>query len=208
MGRGAPVLSEHFYDALTPPAKQSPQAAVRTQPRIERMSSERWRMESSLLLSLLIHGLLLSLTFSGQGRGLPSLKLPWQERRVEVPELRVLLVPAPAPRELAAVNSGAEPAQQASIEPPVAGGRAPAPPASPAPLRGRALEIAPAGKPKAEAQPQRNAVAASSPAKDLLVPVSPPVTQCPQRSPRRPRSTWRRPAGPSWSVLPLQRGQM
>ncbi len=52
-------------------------------------------MASSLLLSLLIHGLLLSLTFSGQGLGLPGLRFPWQERRIEVPELRVVLVPAP-----------------------------------------------------------------------------------------------------------------
>ena len=154
-----PAPSQHFYDAPTPPSEQSPQAAERKQPRIQHTSSERWRMESSLLLSLLIHGLLLSLTFSGQGRGLPSFNLPWQERRVEVPELRVVLVPAPVPREPAAVNPVAQPAQQAPIEPAVAGGRAPTPPASPTPLRERALEIAPAAKPKAEAQPQPNAVA-------------------------------------------------
>ena len=91
-------------------------------------------MASSLLLSLLIHGLLLSLTFGGQGLGLPGLGFPWQERRVEVPELRVVLVPAPiTPAEPAVtpVTSVTQPAQQASIEPPVARGRAPTPPASP-----------------------------------------------------------------------------
>ena len=103
-------------------------------------------MSSSLLLSLLIHGLLLSLTFGGQGLGLPSLGFPWQERRVEVPELRLVLVPAPVARAVTTVDSVAGPAQQASIEPPIAGGRAPTPPASPTPPRGRAFEIVPAAK--------------------------------------------------------------
>ena len=129
------------------------------------MSSERWRMASSLLLSLLFHGLLLSLTFGGQGLGLPGLSFLWQERRVEVPELRVVLVPAPITPAETAVNSVAGPTQQTSIAPPVAGGRVPTPPASPAPLRGRALEIVPAAKPKAEAKPERNAVAPAASAK-------------------------------------------
>ena len=201
-----PATSQRSYAALTPPssppAEQSPQAAARRQPRIQRMSSERWRMTSSLLLSLLIHGLLLSLTFGGKGLGLPGLRFPWQERRVEVPELRVVLVPAPVTAAEPAINSVAPPLQQASIEPPVAGGRALTPPSSPAPLRGRALEIVPAAKPEAKPPwplpPLR---------KRLHAPMS-PVTQCPRRSPRRPRSTWRRPAGPSWSCLPLPRRQM
>jgi hypothetical protein len=44
-------------------------------------------------VSLLLHGLLLSLTFGGEGFGLPGLALPWQDRRAEVPDLRVVLVP-------------------------------------------------------------------------------------------------------------------
>ena len=119
------------------------------------MSSERWRMASSLLLSLLIHGLLLSLTFGGQGLGLPGLGFPWQERRVEVPELRVVLVPAPiTPAEPAVtpVKSVTQPTQQASIEPPVAGGRAPTPPASPAPLRGRGPRDRPRGQAEGRGQ--------------------------------------------------------
>ena len=171
------------------------------------MSAERWRMSSSLLLSLLIHGLLLSLTFGGHGLGLPGLGFPWQERRVEVPELRLVLVPARVTPAAAAVNSVARPTQQASIESPVAGDLAPTAPTSPAPLRGRALKIVPAATPKAEAKPERNAVAPAAPAKASTRPVS-PVTQCPRRSPRRPRSTCRRPAGRSWSCLPFPRGQM
>ena len=164
-----PATSQRSYVALTPPsspaAEQSHQAEARGQLRIQRMSSERWRMASSLLLSLLIHGSLLSLTFGGQGLGLPGLGFPWQERRIEAPELRVVLVPAPVTAAEPAVISVAAPVQQASIEPPVAGGRAPTPPASPAPLRGRALKIVPAAKPKAEAKPERNAVAPAAPAK-------------------------------------------
>lgn len=52
-------------------------------------------MSAALVLSLLIHALLLSLTFEGQGFGLPGLGLPWRERRFEVGELRVSLEPTP-----------------------------------------------------------------------------------------------------------------
>ncbi len=157
-----PAPSQRSYALIpppSPPAEQSPPAAARTRPQIQRMSTERWRMSSSLLLSLLIHGLLLSLTFSGQGLGLPSLGFPWQDRRVEVPELRLVLVPAPVARAVTRVDSVAGAAQQASIEPPVAGGRAPTPPASPTPFRGRAFEIVPAAK------PERIAVIPAAPAK-------------------------------------------
>ena len=163
------ATSQLSYVALTPPpnpaAEQSPQAVTHRQPRIQRMSSERWRMASSLLLSLLIHGLLLSLTFGGQGLGLPALRLPWQERRIEVPELRVVLVPTHVTAAEPAITSVAPPLQQASIEPTVAGGRVPTPPTSPAPLRRRALEIVQAAKPKAEAKPELNVVAPAVPAK-------------------------------------------
>ena len=109
-------------------------------------------MASSLLLSLLIHGSLLSLTFGGQGLGLPGLSFPWQERRIEVPELRVVLVPTHVTAAEPAVTSVAQPLQQASIEPPVAGGRAPTPPASPAPLRGRAPGDRPGGQAEGRVQ--------------------------------------------------------
>ena len=60
------------------------------------MSAERRRLPLALLLSLLMHALLLSLTFSGDQLGLPGLSFPWQARRAEVPDLQVLLVPARA----------------------------------------------------------------------------------------------------------------
>jgi hypothetical protein len=59
-----------------------------------RASFQGRRLCISLLLSLLFHALLLSLVFGGQESGLPGFALPWQERRIEVPDLRVELVPA------------------------------------------------------------------------------------------------------------------
>lgn len=47
---------------------------------------------NALLVSVLLHGLLLSLTFGGEGLGMPGFGLPWQDRRVEAPDLRVRLV--------------------------------------------------------------------------------------------------------------------
>jgi hypothetical protein len=49
------------------------------------MIPERRRLTLGLLLSLMFHALLLSLTFGGQGHGLPGLGLPWQDRRIEAP---------------------------------------------------------------------------------------------------------------------------
>ena len=45
------------------------------------------------MFSLLCHALLLKVTFSGQG-WLPGFSFPWRDRRVEVPDLRVALLPA------------------------------------------------------------------------------------------------------------------
>jgi len=56
--------------------------------------SERRPMSTALVLSLLTHALLLSLSFGSQGFGLPGLGLPWRERRFEADDLRVVLVPA------------------------------------------------------------------------------------------------------------------
>ena len=82
----------------TPPSGQalarSPPTDGRGQRRSHRMSAERRRLTFALLLSLLIHALLLSLTFGGEGLGLPGFGFPWRERRIEAPDLRVLLLPA------------------------------------------------------------------------------------------------------------------
>lgn len=67
------------------------------------------RLNRALLGSLLVHGLLLSLSF-GQGVGLPGLELPWQQRRAEAPELRVVLELPPAPSPAPAPLDRARPA--------------------------------------------------------------------------------------------------
>ena len=61
----------------------------------QRMNPAYWRLTYALLLSLLIHTLLLSLTFSGQGGWFPGFGFPWQDRKIEAPDLRVVVVPAP-----------------------------------------------------------------------------------------------------------------
>ena len=61
----------------------------------------------ALLLSLVVHGLLLSLlSVGGEDFGLPGLALPWQERRVAVPGQRSVFVPV----QLAPVRPAVEPA--------------------------------------------------------------------------------------------------
>jgi len=100
-------------------------------------------MAVALLSSVLIHTLLLSLTFGDQGLGLPGLGLPWRERRVEVPDLRVVLLPArvtpaapPAPAApVVKPKPVAQPSQQVSIKPPAAVAPAPVPRKSPAPAQ-------------------------------------------------------------------------
>lgn len=86
----------------------------------------RGRLPSALLVSLLVHGVLLSLSF-GDGLGLPGLELPWQKRRVEVPELRVQLVlpTAAPPAEAAPANAVAD--EAAAPPPDVAPSVAPEP---------------------------------------------------------------------------------
>ena len=59
------------------------------------LSTERRRLPLSFLLSLALHALLLSLTFGGQGFGLPHFAFPWQARWAEAPELRVMLQQTP-----------------------------------------------------------------------------------------------------------------
>jgi TonB C terminal len=148
-----------------PAPTRLPQATGRWQRLIQRTSREPRPLALALLLSLLIHALLLSLTFGGEELGLPGLVFPWRDRRIEVPDLRVVLVPARVTPAEPAVISVAEPSQRVSIEPPVAGGPAPTPTVSPAPRpRRRAVANTPAAKPTAQADATRNAVASAAPA--------------------------------------------
>ena len=84
------------------------------------MSPEHRRLTYALLLSLLFHTLLLGLTFGGEGHWLPGFAFPWQDRRIEVPDLRVVVVPAQVTAAEPRVTPAAEPLQQARVEQSVA----------------------------------------------------------------------------------------
>jgi hypothetical protein len=99
------------------------------------MGREHGRLAFALLLSLLIHTMLLSLTFGGQGLGLPGFGFPWRDRWIEVPELRVVLFPTHVTAGEPAITSVAEPLQPA-FEQPVASGPALTPSMDPAPPLG------------------------------------------------------------------------
>ncbi len=125
------------------------------------MSTEYGPLTLALLLSLLIHTLLLSLIFGGQGLW-PGFGFPWQARRVEAPNLRVVVVPAQVTALEPAVTPVPEP-QQASAGQPVAGGPALAPP-SVSIVRRTATAITPEANPTAEANPKAKGVSVAAPA--------------------------------------------
>jgi len=148
--------------AIGPPSEpepaRPPPAAGRGQRPIRRISAERSRLVLAFLLSLLIHALLLSLTFGGQGLGLPGFGFPWRERRIEAPDLRIVLVPAQVAAAQPAGTSVEEPLPQASVEQPAAGGPASTRPVPPAPaLGGTAESIAPLARRTARIQPTAEA---------------------------------------------------
>ena len=106
------------------------------------MSAELRRQALALLLSLLVHALLLSLIFGGEGFGPPGFAFPWRERRIEAPTLRVMLVP----RRVEA----SEPLQKVPVERSVAdrpSARSSAPPALV--LRPAAVASVPGTSPRA-----------------------------------------------------------
>ena len=113
------------------------------------MPLERKRLALGLLLSLLFHALLLSLTFAGQGFGLAGLRLPWQDRRADAPDIRVKILPelaqAAEPLQDAAIAAKATLAQPAGAEPAmltVVSRAPPAPSAQPEPP----LKLTPAAR--------------------------------------------------------------
>jgi TonB family protein len=132
-------------------------------------SAERRRLTHALLLSLLIHTWVLSLTFGGQGLWLPGSGFPWQDRRIEVPDLRVVVVPAQVTTAEPAVTPVAEPSQQGGVEQPVASWPAPTPSVSRAPPpRRTAAAIVPQANPRAEVNSRTDAATGAAPAQTPL----------------------------------------
>ena len=125
---------------------------------------EHRRLAFALLLSLIIHALLLSLTFDGEGLGLPGFGFPWRDRRIEAPGLIVRLIPPQAPPAEPAIPSVALPLQQGPVEQPSASRPHPTPSAPPAP---HGLAIVPSARPTAEAKPTQNARAGADTARAL-----------------------------------------
>ena len=144
-------------DTLSEPkAMRSPRAAGRGQRLSHLMRPER-RLALALLLSLLIHTLLLSLTFGGQDLGLPGWALPWRDRRIEAPELRLVLVLPRVMAAGAAATSVDEALPLSPIDASVAGGPAQTPSVRPAPpSRLTADAPVPAADRMAEAVPREN----------------------------------------------------
>ncbi|MBK8739677.1 MAG: TonB C-terminal domain-containing protein [Betaproteobacteria bacterium] len=139
------------------------------------MSADRRRLTLALLLSLLAHTLLLSLTFGGQTLGLPGFTFPWRERRIEAPDLLVVLVPAQVAAAEPAGPSVKEPLPQASIGQSVAGGPRPPPSVSFAPTLRRTAEVivpkaerTEGARPGAQAEPEPDMATGAVPAKGPL----------------------------------------
>ena len=150
------------------------------------MSTEHRRLKQALLLSLLIHTLLLSLTFGGQGHWLPGFGFPWQARRIEAPDLRVLVVPAQVAAVEPAVTPVAEPLRQAWLEQPVASGPPLAPFVYRAPtLRPTAAAIVPEAEPRAERNPGTDAAIGAAPVQ-MPLRADRPGDTAPPRPRRRP----------------------
>ena len=96
----------------------------------QRMSADYRRLTYALLLSLVLHALMLALTFGGEGRWLLNFSFPWKDRRTNEPDLRVVVAPplvTPAATPTAPIVG---PSPQASVEQPGTGAPALAPSAS------------------------------------------------------------------------------
>jgi outer membrane biosynthesis protein TonB len=142
---------------------------------------ERTRLTLALLLSLLIHALLLSLIFGGGG-WLPGFLFPWQDRRIEEPDLRVVVVPAQVPAAAPAAAPVAEALQQESVEQPVASGPALTPPTSGASTPRRAataivpkVNLRTESTPKAETTPKAAPNPEAKPDTDAATPPTTPL---------------------------------
>jgi hypothetical protein len=148
-----------------PESERPPQTSGHGQARKRRAIADIRRLTTPLLISLLFHALLLSLTFGDQAFGLPGLGSLWRERRVVASELRVELARAPvagaqssdAPVKVAAQRSSVE---RADV---VRSTRRPAPASEPAEERTTVVPENDATS-RADARPRvaRDAVAAQA----------------------------------------------
>jgi chemotaxis protein histidine kinase CheA len=168
------------------------------------MSADHRRLTHALLLSLLIHSLLLSLTFGGQGLWLPGFNFPWRDRRIEAPDLRVAVLPRPVAAVEPAVAPVAAPLQQAWDGQPIAIGPAlsPSMPLG-ATARPAAAAMTPEASPRAEGTPRTEAATGAATAQmslraDRPGDTAPPPIPAPAviALPRSDEAAWVVPAPP------------
>ena len=122
------------------------------------MRVRRAPLSLALLLSLMVHALLLSLGFGGQGWGLPGYSFPWQQRRAEAPELRVMHMSTRARDAAPVAVPITEPWQEAAIAQPVADGSTPGASSSSSPDLARTAKAI---------SPRTQATSANDPATEL-----------------------------------------
>ena len=173
-------------------------SAVGHGPRLNlRSNPEPGRLTLALLLSLVIHAFLLSLNLSGQGSWLPGFSFPWQTRRAEVPDLNVVLIPAPVAASEPVVTPVVEALESEWI--PVARERTPAPLVSrpPTPRQPEAAIIPEAGPgtgPAATSAPARIPLHADRPGDSAPPPAAAPPVIALQKS---EEPTWPVPVDPA-----------
>ena len=133
------------------------------------MSPEHTRLTYALLLSLLIHAFLLSLIFGGHGLWRPGIGFPWLDRRIEEPDLRVVVVAPEVAAPEPAATPVEEPSPPASVEQPSVSEPAPTPSVSRPPTpRQTAAAIMAKAKPRAKANPRTDAAPDAAPARTPL----------------------------------------
>jgi outer membrane biosynthesis protein TonB len=131
---------------------------------------EPQRLSSALVLSLIIHALLLSITLGGQTFGLPGLKFPWNERRSAVSDLRVTLMPAQPIAPMPAPPSRPPEVTSVTMSPPVLARSEKPIATAPPPPAAQAAEAAPAPVP-VPAPPAPEPVAITRKRPDVNLPV-------------------------------------
>jgi len=147
---------------MTKPKAAEPARAARQGIRLSARRSPEHKLTYALLLSLLIHTLLLHLTFGNHG-WLPGFRFPWQDRRIAVPDLRVSLVPARSTPAEPAVIARTQPARQRRVEQPGSKAASPTPPVSDASVKEELTAKEAQTNPKEEAAPAAAAIPANHP---------------------------------------------
>lgn len=97
-------MSDEEASSPEPPAGEAKRTRLWSVASLRRKQTrqDRRTIGDAIFLSFVLHALVLAMQFEDAGFGIPGVKLPWQERRAAVPELRVVLVGSPS-----AVASGA-----------------------------------------------------------------------------------------------------